>query len=405
MIKPYKIAIVDQDGNPGGGARFTNKIIENFPKESKNLKIDFFGNEDLIKKYINKKNFSNINFYYLKSLLLNKKGIFKIKQSKKIVSILQKKLKKYSSVLPSYISGNLKKEMEKRLNNYDVVLFLWPYFLECPNIKGRKIIVLHDLNFKYYFSGQSTFNLSRINLLNETLKKWISVSDVILTSNFMKKEFLKFYPKFKNNLKVIRMGSFADPNNLKKLKRKNIFNFPYILCPSSTHGHKNISTLIKAFSIIKKHNNKIRLIFTGPGTEVVNGNNFENFLEICNKNNSIIGLGYIKNEEINYLIKNALIVINCSLYEPGNGSGLDAWKLGSLVAMSNISSFKEHINYLDVKAELFDPINPSDIAKKINKLISMDKFKRKKYINYSKSKIKKVEWNLVIKEYIKFINY
>ena len=35
----------------------------------------------------------------------------------------------------------------------------------------------------------------------------------------------------------------------------------------------------------------------------------------------------------------------------------------------------------------------------------MDKFKRKKYINYSKSKIKKVEWNLVIKEYIKFINY
>ena len=67
MIKPYKIAIVDQDGNPGGGARFTNKIIENFPKESKNLKIDFFGNEDLIKKYINKKNFNNINFYYLKS--------------------------------------------------------------------------------------------------------------------------------------------------------------------------------------------------------------------------------------------------------------------------------------------------------------------------------------------------
>ena len=160
------------------------------------------------------------------------------------------------------------------------------------------------------------------------------------------------------------MGSFADPNNLKKLKEKISLIFLIFYVLQVLMVIKISPTLIKAFSIIKKHNNKIRLIFTGPGTEVVNGNNFENFLEICNKNNSIIGLGYIKNEEINYLIKNALIVINCSLYEPGNGSGLDAWKLGSLVAMSNISSFKEHINYLDVKAELFDPINPSDIAKK-----------------------------------------
>ena len=86
-------------------------------------------------------------------MLLNKKVFLKLNNQRKLYQYY-KKIKKYSSVLPSYISGNLKKEMEKRLNNYDVVLFLWPYFLECPNIKGRKIIVLHDLNFKYYFSGQ-----------------------------------------------------------------------------------------------------------------------------------------------------------------------------------------------------------------------------------------------------------
>jgi len=401
MKKTYKIALFDQKSNVGGGERYTKKLLENFSNEDHNLKIDYFGYSKTINK--NKYKFLNkdINFYSLKSLELRTSGILNINKSNKLISFIQDKLKNYTRHLPSYISGNLKNEMEKKLKNYDVIFFLWPYFLECPDIKARKVIILHDLNFKYYFSGQSTFDLKKINILNKNLIKWVNNSDVIVTSNFMKKEFFKFFPNFNNKIKVIRMGSFGDLKEMKIYKKYNFLKTPYILCPSSTLGHKN--NLIKAFINIKKKNDNIKLIFTGPGTEILNGNNSDNFLELTDRNNSIFGLGYVSNEEINYLIKKALVVINCSLYEPGNGSGLDAWKIGSLVAMSNIASFKEHIKYLDVRAELFDPLNPNDMAKKISKLIHINKKIRKKNIDHSKLMMKKIEWKLVIKDYIQFI--
>ena len=78
-----------------------------------------------------------------------------------------------------------------------------------------------------------------------------SNSDVIVTSNFMKKELFKFYPNFKNRVRIIRMGSFAS-TKIKKYKNYNFLKKPYILCPASTLGHKNISTLIRAFDIIRK---------------------------------------------------------------------------------------------------------------------------------------------------------
>ncbi len=406
MKKKLKIALFDQKNNAGGGERFTKKILENIVDYTDEYSIDYYGFSNFrnIKKSNKKKN--KINFFPLNSLKLRSKGFFNIGKSDKLISTLQDRLKNYTTHLPSFISGDLKKEMEERLNKYDVVLFLWPYFINFPKIKARKIIILHDFNFKYYFSGQSTFNKNRTENLNKSMKIWIGNSDVIVTSNFMKKELFKFYPNFKNRVRIIRMGSFAS-TKIKKYKNYNFLKKPYILCPASTLGHKNISTLIRAFDIIRKKNNNINLVFTGPGTEILNGSNVKNYLEFADNHNNfqnIFGLGYIKDEDINYLIKKAKVVINCSLYEPGNGSGADAWKIGTSVAMSNIPSFKEQLEFLSVKAELFDPTNPESIAKKVNKILLMNKSKKNKNINHSKKMMEKVSWSLIIKEYIKFLD-
>ncbi len=402
MKKKLKIALFDQKNNAGGGDRYTKKILEYISNFTDQFHIDYYGFSESIKDSKLEKKIK-INFFLLKSLKLRQSGLFNIKKSDRLISTLQDNLKNYITHLPFIISGNLKKEMEDKLKKYDVVFFLWPYFLDFPKIKARKIIILHDFNFKYYFLGQSTFDKNRIEILNKSMQVWIENSDVIVTSNFMKKELFKFYPKFKNNVKIIRMGSFGE-HNPKKFKTYGFLKKPYILCPSSTLGHKNISNLIRAFSIIRKKNKNINLVFTGPGTEVLNGVNSNNYLEIINENNYIYGLGYIKDRDINFLIKKAEVVVNCSLYEPGNGSGLDAWKIGTPVAMSNISSFKEHIKYLGVRAELFDPTSPKSIAKKIINILQMSKSKREKNINHSKIMMKKIDWNLIIKDYIKFID-
>ena len=67
--------------------------------------------------------------------------------------------------------------------------------------------------------------------------------------------------------------------------------------------------------------------------------------------------------------------------------------------MSNIPSFKEHINFLGVKAEVFDPHNPLSIYKKISKILNMNTKKKKKIINISRQGVKKVNWKNVTNEY------
>ena len=88
--------------------------------------------------------------------------------------------------------------------------------------------------FKYYFGGVGPFNLKEINLQNYYLNKWVKNSDVVLTSNFMKKEFLKFYPKTpKKKIHMIRVAPLTEPeipkysSILKNLKLSlNIFYVP-----------------------------------------------------------------------------------------------------------------------------------------------------------------------------------
>jgi glycosyltransferase involved in cell wall biosynthesis len=66
-------------------------------------------------------------------------------------------------------------------------------------------------------------------------------------------------------------------------------------------------------------------------------------------------LGLRQDREVAALIVCAKMVVNASLYEAGNGSGLDAWAAGTPVAMSAIPAFLEHLESLDVRAETFNP--------------------------------------------------
>ena len=53
--------------------------------------------------------------------------------------------------------------------------------------------------------------------------------------------------------------------------------------------------------------------------------------------------------------------------------------------------------------ELFDPLNPKDISNKIIKILRMNKNGKKRGIKESKLKMKIIDWDLLIKDYIKFI--
>lgn len=111
------------------------------------------------------------------------------------------------------------------------------------------------------------------------------------------------------------------------------------------------------------------------------------------------GLGYVSNEQIDALIQCARVVVSTSLYEAGNGPGLDAWGKGVPVAMSDIPSFTEHLEIQGVKAQVFDPRSPLDIANKIDEIL-LNPAQAQRDAKTSFEAISRWNWDVAAKKYL-----
>ena len=392
-----KIAIIDHIGNFGGSSRVLRRLLPSFIKADKNIKIDFFGNSESIERenFSEFKKLKNIRIFELSSLKLGSSPIAKKFKINKIIELLRNTFSSLFKYLPIYLSGNLKKELEGKIINYDLVYFPWPFLIELPNLRSPIFATFHDFNYKYYFSGTPIYSKKRTNFLNKQIPLWLKRTTPIVSNYYIKNEIVKFYPKFKNKINIINLAPYSKAN--KKTSKNNYGN--YILYPTNLASHKNLGPLVVSMSYLSKKIKNLKLILTGPNTEIIKGKATKIGLEYNEKDVNIEGLGYVNNQKIEELIKNARVVVSSSLYEADNGPCADAWIHGIPVAMANIPSNIEHIKTQGVFAEIFDPFNPKDIYKKIYKIISNEK-KYQKLAKISSKNISNFTWDKVGKEYI-----
>jgi glycosyltransferase involved in cell wall biosynthesis len=107
-----------------------------------------------------------------------------------------------------------------------------------------------------------------------------------------------------------------------------------------------------------------------------------------------MGLGYQTNECIDVLIANAQLLVSPSIYEAICTPAMDAWNFGVPTAISDIPPFREHEKAWGIHSVFFDPMNPKDMAEKIeNALIDYEntkangKLSREKMLNYGWEKV------------------
>lgn len=364
-----KIAVIDQLGNYGGVSRVIKNLLPALKEVNSKLEIDYFSNSDAIKReklsfYLEKK---KIKINYLE---FDRLTTFKLSKLLKIDSYIKKvqiKFANYLTFLPNFLNGNLQKELEKKIKNYDLALFPWPFLIDLPKLRCPIVAIFHDFNYKYYFSGQPTYFPNQLEHLKKNVPLWLKASTPIVSNYFIKNEIKKFYPGFYKKVKVINLGPYSEKINIKK--NKHIFKFKYILCPTNLCGHKNLGILLIAFNNLVKLYPDIKLILTGPYTNLVNGKTDFNGAHLTNKNKNIIGMGYIEDDILERLIVNSLMIISPSVYEADNGPCTDAWYHGVPVAMAKIPSNIEHMRYQKVHASLFDPHNHKSIFDAMKKIL------------------------------------
>ncbi len=246
------------------------------------------------------------------------------------------------------------------LNTFDIVFFSWPYQIECPDLNVPVAFIPHDFNYVHFF-GAVVYSMSEYRNLVESHRRWFAVAHPVVSSRFIARELAVITGRETNNADVIPLSRLSPVDRMaddhaQSIRTRLGVEGDYILCPNNIQYHKNLGGLVSVFHSIAAVYPEVKLVLCGAGTEEIRGvadNDF--YIDHCSSKWNVLGLGLVRDEELVALIQSARLVINPSLYEAGNGSGLDAWALGTPVAMSNIPAFVEHLDVLGVRAKLFNP--------------------------------------------------
>jgi glycosyltransferase involved in cell wall biosynthesis len=371
-----KIAVIDHIGNPGGGSRVVRELVPAFKRIDPSIVIEYFGNPESIRRenLYQEFNHEGIKVNSLMSLYLSRGELIRSKIFCRFISAIQNRFKGKIWFLPTFLSGDVAIEIERRIKDFDLAFFPWPYMLRMPNLDCPVVGIFHDFNFKYYFSGADTFSPDQRKKIESEMPDWLAHSTPIVSTHFMASELKRFYPIASNKVKVIHLSSLGGCEILAESQVRDILvglsiEFPYILYPLHMCSHKNVGPLFAAVDLLRMQGRNITLVLTGHGTENISGKSSSIGVLLGALEIDVIGLGYVSNLKMNALIQGAKIVVSSSLYEAGNGPGLDAWARGVPVAMSNIPAFLEHINEQDLRAKVFDPRDPKDIAKKLSEIL------------------------------------
>jgi len=369
--------------------------------------IVYFGAPESIRREGLKEKWNplGIEVHIMTSLKLSNIKAFNLADTGKFIGYLQQRYSNILSFLPLYFSGSVHREIEKKTRRFDLVFFPWLYRFQCPDLACPMVGIMHDFNYKYHFCAKGFHPWTR-EYLEKTIPIWLDHITPIVSTHFMKREMAKFHPRVAHKTEVVHLAPLSPPSHMKdetaaKIVRSFGITKRYILCPSSTAGpHKNLGSLLSAMSLLRKDGHDIILVLTGFETAHIQGRSCKEGVELGAQSPDVLGLGYVSNEQMDALIQCAAAVVNPSLYEAGNGPGLDAWIRGVPVAMSDIDAFQEHISMQGVCATIFDPRSPKDIAEKIGSIL-LNPMKAKEEALLSQKALEKFSWEETVFQYIK----
>lgn len=260
-------------------------------------------------------------------------------------------------ILPKVHSG-----AKKMLNeNCDVWLCpsqdLWSFVLKAPMIS-----TIHDLMHRYESRFPEVSSNDEFKIREYLLSNACKYSKRILVDSTCGKEQVReSYEVDSNNIKVLPYVPpkyiFEHDNNIDTNKKYNL-NCRYIFYPAQFWEHKNHINLIKAISRVKETVPNVLLVLSGSVKYSGYGYVLQQVKKLKLSDNVKI-LGYVPEEDIPSLYKNAEMMVMPTFFGPTNIPPLEAMALKCPMAVSNIYGMPEQIGSASL---YFNPNEPIEIA-------------------------------------------
>lgn len=268
---------------------------------------------------------------------------------------------------------------EEKTERFDI--FHSPFF-HAPKMKKAKLILtVHDLRLYRY---PQTYNPLRYMFLKRAVKDAISRADHIISiSEFTKQEMVELCGVSPEKITVI-----YEAVNRNAFSEKQLEN--YVLPKEYTElgqgrilfslGHieprKNYPRLIEAFKKLKEkeENQDLKLVIAGKKYV-----DYINTIRLMEETPDVVYLDFIPRELLLWLYKNATLFVFPSTYEGFGFPPLEAASMGTISAVSNVSSIPEvcgdcafYFNPYDIDnmaATIDDALNNAEERQKKEKLL------------------------------------
>ncbi len=140
---------------------------------------------------------------------------------------------------------------------------------------------------------------------------------------------------------------------------------PYLFYPAQLWAHKNHKNLLAAFVELAAEFPDLRLVLAGsrqPGSEAI-----FNLIQSLKLSDRVDYLGYVPDEEMPKLYRNAAALVMPTYFGPTNIPTLEAFAFGCPAVISDLPGVEEQAGDAALR---FDPDNPRDMAAKLRRVLS-----------------------------------
>jgi glycosyltransferase involved in cell wall biosynthesis len=290
--------------------------------------------------------------------------------------------------------------MPRLLNKYNLDLVHFPHFNVPLFYKKPFIITIHDLILIHFPTLRGTtlnplFYWLKFAAYKLVIKSAIErAKKIIAVSNFTKDDISKRYKSAEN--KIIVTYEACDLHIHKSAESSDTIlnNYgiikPYILYVGNAYPHKNLEALILGFKDFNQ-NKKYQLVLVGKEDYF-----YKRLKNITEKNQvaNVVFTGFVPDEELDLIYRQAEIYIFPSLYEGFGLPPLEAMARGIPVASSDHPCMRE---ILEQSAYYFDASRSENITKTIKDLID-DKNLKNDLIARGYQQVKKYSWEKMASE-------
>lgn len=348
--KILNIGIIFNAGTTDGGGFYQqiSTLIELRKLEKYNFIVFTFNeyNKDIIERYNFKTILINENiFEKFYRFILRREWTWPFVRKFKLKSFFERVLEKYA---------------------IDLVYFLYPSGLSLDLVSHNYIITVWDLCHRDFpefpeVNYYREFELREI-LYNKSLKKAFAI---IVESEVGKYNLIKRYNIDEDRVYVIPFlpSVTAYSKNEVDVRSKYKINSEYIYYPAQFWSHKNHVYIIDALSILSKKNITITAVFSGSDK-----GNLAYVLDYANKkgvSHLVKYIGFVPDEEIYSLYKNALALVMPTYFGPTNIPPLEAFQIGVPVIYSDLPGLREQVGDAALLCDLNNPTSLAEILIKL----------------------------------------